>query len=387
MSDYGSSRFRLDKSEKYILPGGDLHLVAGDTLYKVHRYFFERESAKFKEVLGRAAPAGQPKPGSTPGSAILLEVSSEELDKFLWVFYNPDYSWDAPVEDWACILDLACQWRFPQIKAFALRELERRSMSLIDRIVLYQKCSLDEEYLVPLYSELCARDAPLSIAESEKLGVQTAVIVFQARESLRALPTERGKSPLPEDVEEDEIVDTIRGILKGVPQSNQTLLTNPEQAAAYEEALASMDAHARTRKARRVTKESVQFPVDRGAMDTITERETEATISPRISESDPRETEQEEMEDNAGQSEAKEAVSPEEPAEEFRDFEKLDTRSCENLLKNQGASAVAKRESRVDRASRRVGSWTSSVYSTPPVPGAWPRSSSNLLVDPPTGST
>ena len=125
------------------------------------------------------------------------------------------------MEDWACILELACQWRFPQVKGFALRELEKMKISLIDRIVLYQKCSLDEEYLVPLYGELCARDAPLSIAESEKLGVQTAVIVFQARESLRGHSSERGKSPLPEDVEEDEIVDTIQDILKGVPQSNR----------------------------------------------------------------------------------------------------------------------------------------------------------------------
>ncbi|KAJ8076675.1 hypothetical protein PM082_001098 [Marasmius tenuissimus] len=297
MSDYGSSRFRVEKSEKYILSGGDLHLIAGETLYKVHRYFFERESAKFKEVLGKATPAGNPRPGSTPASAVVLEVTSEELDKFLWVFYNPTFSWDAPVEDWACVLDLACRWRFPQVKGFALRELEKMKMSLIDRIVLYQKCSLDEEYLVPLYGELCARDAPLSIAESEKLGVQTAVIVFQAREALRGHSSERGKSPLPEEVEEDEIIDTIRDILKGVPQSNRKSISLSGWAAAYEEALATMDTHARTRRTRRITREEVQFPSDPGAMDTIMERETEATMTPKISESEPRESEYEGIED------------------------------------------------------------------------------------------
>ncbi|KAG7091189.1 hypothetical protein E1B28_010240 [Marasmius oreades] len=299
MSDYGS-RLRLEKSEKYMITGGDLHLTAGNTLYRVHRYFFERESPKFKEILGKPTSPGQPKPGSTPTSAILLEVTSEELDKFLWVFYNPTFSWDAPVEDWASILYLASLWRFPHVKAHALRELEQMTMPLIDKIALFQKCSLDEEYLVPLYGALCARDAPLSIAESEKLGVQTAVIVFQAREALRAHSSERGKSPLPEEVEDDEIVDTIRDILKGVPHSNRKSISlsgwveiflyqhEPTingifrgQAAAYEEALASRDVHGRTRRARRITRE--EFPSDPG-METITEKETEPPTTPKITE-------------------------------------------------------------------------------------------------------
>ncbi|KAF9268515.1 hypothetical protein L218DRAFT_853191 [Marasmius fiardii PR-910] len=223
MSDYGSNRSRgVERSDKYMIAGGDLHFIAGDTLYRVHRYFFERESQKFKELLAKPTSPGHPKPGSTPASAIRLDVSSEDFDRFLWVFYNPTFSvWEAPIEDWEAILQLACNWRFPQVKAHTLRELEKRTMPLIERIALYQKCSLDEEYLVPLYSALCARDAPLSIVESEKLGVQTAVIVFQAREALRAHSSERGKSPLPEEVEEEEIVDTIHDILKGVPHSNR----------------------------------------------------------------------------------------------------------------------------------------------------------------------
>ena len=62
---------------------------AGDTVYKVHRHFFERESLKFRETLNAPAPPGQSRPGATIGTAIELDVETEALDKFLWVFYNP----------------------------------------------------------------------------------------------------------------------------------------------------------------------------------------------------------------------------------------------------------------------------------------------------------
>lgn len=226
-------------------------------------------------MLASPTSPGQPRPGATIGTAIELDVGSEALDKFLWIFYNPTFSiYKAPAEDWACILELANRWKFSEVKQFAIRELHKQEMSLIDRIVLYQNCRAEEEALIPLYAELCARDQPLSLAESEKLGVQTAVIVFQAREALRSQPAERGKSPLPENVEDDEVENTVREILQGVPQSNRKSISLNGWAAAYEEALASMsDAQARTRRARRIPREE---PTET-SIETVTERETEAS--------------------------------------------------------------------------------------------------------------
>lgn len=59
-------------------------------IYRVHRYFFERESAWFREKLGAPAPAGQTPKGSSDANPFPLEeVAADDFSKFLWVFYNP----------------------------------------------------------------------------------------------------------------------------------------------------------------------------------------------------------------------------------------------------------------------------------------------------------
>ena len=59
-------------------------------IYRVHRYFFERESAWFREKLGVPAPAGQPAKGSSDAQPFPLDdVSADDFSKFLWIFYNP----------------------------------------------------------------------------------------------------------------------------------------------------------------------------------------------------------------------------------------------------------------------------------------------------------
>jgi hypothetical protein len=91
----------------------------------------------------------------------------------------------------------------------AVRELEKTNFSVIDRIALYQKYLVDITFLVPLYATLCARDEPLDEVESETLGMKATVLVFQARERLRAKPSDGGKSPLPPDLGTESVVNTI----------------------------------------------------------------------------------------------------------------------------------------------------------------------------------
>lgn len=58
--------------------------------FRVHRYFFERESAVFRNQLTTPASPGATRQGSTESNAIVLEnVRSADFAKFLWVFYNP----------------------------------------------------------------------------------------------------------------------------------------------------------------------------------------------------------------------------------------------------------------------------------------------------------
>jgi hypothetical protein len=55
----------------------------------VHGFFFQRESSTFNKKLNPASP-GYVKEGTNDNDPVVLEdVTPEEFEKFLWVFYNP----------------------------------------------------------------------------------------------------------------------------------------------------------------------------------------------------------------------------------------------------------------------------------------------------------
>jgi len=76
------------------------------------------------------------------------------------------------------------RWDFPRIHALALHNLNHLSLPLVDRIVLYTNCSVSFEHLLPLYVELCTREASLSLEESVRLGFDLVAPISQVRESL-----------------------------------------------------------------------------------------------------------------------------------------------------------------------------------------------------------
>ncbi|KAJ6524530.1 hypothetical protein B0H19DRAFT_972088 [Mycena capillaripes] len=172
--------------EKYYLDGGDLHIIAEDREFRVHRYFFDRDSAKFRALLASPSP-GQPRQGSSHLTAVKLQdVPAKDFEKFLWVFYNPTYSlYDASVDDWTCILHLGHDWQFAEVEKFAVRELEKMTMSAVDRIALYQKHNVAEDLLIPHYAAVCTRGFPLDLDESERLGMPTVVLINQAMHAIQ----------------------------------------------------------------------------------------------------------------------------------------------------------------------------------------------------------
>lgn len=110
------------------------------------------------------------------------------------------------MEKWRVILRLADLWEFKEVKELAVRELHKKpELDLVDRLVLYQNYKVDPCHLVPLYGLLCARDTPLTLQESKILGLGTTVLVSTTRERLRALPSNEGRSPLPEGLEMSDV--------------------------------------------------------------------------------------------------------------------------------------------------------------------------------------
>ncbi|KAJ6491688.1 hypothetical protein C8R47DRAFT_976426, partial [Mycena vitilis] len=177
----------LQRSERYYIGGGDLYCIAENKLFRVHRYFFERESKFFKEQLAVPATPGAQRLGGADDSAIILDnVRSADFAKLLWVFYNPKYSlYDATVDDWSTILELAHRWEFAEVKNLAIRELEKLEMTDIDRIVLYRKFGVHESYLIPRYAALCERPELLTVEEGLRLGMEIVIPLSRARECAR----------------------------------------------------------------------------------------------------------------------------------------------------------------------------------------------------------
>lgn len=58
-------------------------------MFRVHSYFFSRESPVFNRRINPASP-GNIREGSNDKDPVVLEdVAAEDFEKFLWVFYNP----------------------------------------------------------------------------------------------------------------------------------------------------------------------------------------------------------------------------------------------------------------------------------------------------------
>ncbi|KAJ7610056.1 hypothetical protein B0H17DRAFT_1341581 [Mycena rosella] len=198
----------LQRFDDYYLPGGDLYCLVENKLFRVHRYFFERESKFFKTQLAVPATPGRPRIGTADGNAIMLDnVRSADFAKLLWVFYNPKYSlYESTVEDWSTILELAQRWEFAEVKNLAVRELEKLDLPDIDRIVLYHKLVL------------------FTVEDGLRLGMEIVIPLSRARECARNEGTSGGRSPSPASLGGTELTNIIKDHfnIKPVGKANGT---------------------------------------------------------------------------------------------------------------------------------------------------------------------
>jgi hypothetical protein len=59
-------------------------------LFRVHRFFFTRDSAYFRDKLPHPPPPGEFTKGSSDNNPFILEDTLRvDFERFLWVFYNP----------------------------------------------------------------------------------------------------------------------------------------------------------------------------------------------------------------------------------------------------------------------------------------------------------
>ncbi|KAG2147814.1 uncharacterized protein EDB93DRAFT_1250329 [Suillus bovinus] len=188
----------------YYLKDGNITFLVEDTLFRVHRHFFETESQFFMKEFELRAP----KEGTSDSSAFRLDkVTIADFAKFLWVWYSPSYRRESkPKDHWLTILELSTIWQFPEMKKLAIDELQKLEIEPIEKITTYDKYQIDQSLLLPAYKLLCKRAGRMSIEEGEQLKLHTVLGIQEARERAIRSAAEGGcRSPTSADVADEEL--------------------------------------------------------------------------------------------------------------------------------------------------------------------------------------
>ncbi|KAI0002269.1 hypothetical protein BJV74DRAFT_818283 [Russula compacta] len=146
-------------------------------LYRVHRYFFCRDSNEFVRRLSRF---------HSKGTVISLDdVKSKDFDAFLSVLYPLNFNAldERSFEELSSVLDLSTRWGFTNIRELAIRCL--KPPSPLQRLVLARKYAV-EQWILPALEELCERPLPLTLDEARLLDFEDVVLVGSVREMVRS---------------------------------------------------------------------------------------------------------------------------------------------------------------------------------------------------------
>ncbi|KAG6382000.1 hypothetical protein JVT61DRAFT_631 [Boletus reticuloceps] len=191
------------RHEEYYFRGGDVCFQVENTLFRLHRHFFQRESAHFHNLLGSSREGDD---GPEDNRFIIRDVKSDEFADLVWVWYNPRYSYEKQSkEKWLTILRLATLWGFREIKNLAIRQLEKMQLEPIEKITTYKQYAVDGKLLLPSYFTLCTSPTLPSPEEGNILTMDTVLRLASARERIVLRASELGcKTPTvasaPEDI-------------------------------------------------------------------------------------------------------------------------------------------------------------------------------------------
>ncbi|KAF7981375.1 hypothetical protein HWV62_33853 [Athelia sp. TMB] len=169
---------RWTKHPLYFFEDGNIVFLVEETLYNIHRYFFARDSAFFRSILG----AWDVQEADELNPYILLDVTCAEFDEFLVILYPTDFFHPTlkNTRQWTLMLHLSAKWGFESIKLLAIDKLAA-SAAPIDKIVLGSQYGIDA-WLPEAYEAACLRVEPLTVKEGLTLGVEDTVRISAARE-------------------------------------------------------------------------------------------------------------------------------------------------------------------------------------------------------------
>ncbi|TDL18038.1 hypothetical protein BD410DRAFT_775464 [Rickenella mellea] len=177
---------RLDPH--YFFDDGNVVFRVESTYFRVHRFYFMRESRVFRDMFSLPVPASGAVEGMSVSNPIVLEqVKAGDFRSLLWFFYNSHYDHDPAHADkfrtWTGILRLSRLWSFKRL--FKLASDKLKSLHFPDpfiKIGISLEFRLLPEWALPEYVEICRRLEPLKISEIAQLPPEIIAKVAALRE-------------------------------------------------------------------------------------------------------------------------------------------------------------------------------------------------------------
>ncbi|KAI0311487.1 hypothetical protein OF83DRAFT_1036384, partial [Amylostereum chailletii] len=168
------------KHPKFYFSEGNFEFQVEGVLFKVHQYYFERDSPIFA-----AWKTGDNVDGPDNTSAFFQDVTLDEMNAFMSVLYPLDLkNGDVHAQsEWISVLRLSTLWQFASIRALALRQLDPL-LSPVDHLVVARSHNV-ESWVESALTDLCVRDNPLRLVEIRQMTYEDIALVGEIREAIR----------------------------------------------------------------------------------------------------------------------------------------------------------------------------------------------------------
>lgn len=92
----------------------------------------------------------------------------------------------ATYDEWASALELAVLWGFERVRDFIVKRVQETG-TLAEQIVTARRLDM-QDWCWDACAKICQRQAPLTMEEAQRLGLEDTVMISQVREKRRAFP-------------------------------------------------------------------------------------------------------------------------------------------------------------------------------------------------------
>ncbi|EIN04026.1 hypothetical protein PUNSTDRAFT_139067 [Punctularia strigosozonata HHB-11173 SS5] len=173
----------------YYIEDGNLVLLVDGILFRIHRYFFKRDSEVFRTMFSLPAPDGHDVEGLSDDTPIRLEgTSADAFALFLWMYYCriSESNFDKTMPEWETILQVSHKYQFDDITSVAYKVLSQFSQDPVSQILTARKYSHTGVLLRAGFQHYAERPEPLSVEEADKLGLADVVNLTRFRDKAKA---------------------------------------------------------------------------------------------------------------------------------------------------------------------------------------------------------